>query len=86
MEENKTPKLGKYSTYPVKYIKKESNGLGSLREVEYTQLGISQRLFIATQITQGLLHRQPYGERIVVSELVEFAYDIADELLKQENI
>ena len=68
-------KLGQESAFP-----SVENDYDEGREYLTYQLGISKRLYIATQILTMLI-----GEYPNTKGDVEAAYQYADELLKQEN-
>ncbi len=54
---------------------------------QFSELGISKRYFTATMCMQGLLANSQFRKDVGGSpcELVKYAYEITDELLKQEE-
>ena len=49
--------------------------------------GISKRLYIATAAMQGLLANERLREKLYYKEkVVEYSYNVADELLRQEGL
>lgn len=51
----------------------------------YIQEGMSKRFYAACAAMQGILSGSPIGGLPDDTKIVKIAYDIADELLKQEN-
>ena len=47
--------------------------------------GISQRLFIATQIATGL-HAANVNEHSTINDIVSYSFQAADELIKQDKL
>lgn len=47
--------------------------------------GMSKRLYIATMAMQGIMASNECGVGHIPSTVAKWAYEIADEMLKQEN-
>jgi len=82
-----TKKLGQEPAFSGR-IEKQENINGIFKYVEHPQVGMSKRLYAACAAMQGILASYPHyemptqqGIKICVSK----AYELADELLKQEN-
>lgn len=72
---------GQDPAFPINVEQQDKYGC---REIE-SYLGISQRLYIATLIAQGFIAFRGSKGGIEEIDLVQTSYEIADELLKQEN-
>ncbi len=72
MENNK---LGQEPAYPIVETK----------NCESIELGMSKRFYAACAAMQGLLYLKHNENRILINSIVSTSYEIADELLKQEN-
>lgn len=82
-------KLGSESAFP--NVHSEHTGFDNIGNKEYSTFsegGMSKRLYIATKIAQGIFAgRNPntkYND-LNADLIVSRSYEIADELLKQEN-
>jgi hypothetical protein len=77
-------KLGQEPAFPIEYGEYNSTGLLCKRQ----DFGISKRLYIATFALQGFIAgRSPHVElkHIDKSLIVKYAFEYADEMLKQEQ-
>lgn len=57
-------------------------------EINFDPMGMSKRFYAATNAMQGLLstkNSDEHFDRILIKEIVTKSYEIADELLRQEN-
>ena len=91
MEDNKTPKLGTEPMYPCNLRKIGDNEYRiasekDMREGIYlsSTMGMSQRLYIATQIVKECVAN--YGTHFDIVSVTKWSYEITDELLRQENL
>jgi hypothetical protein len=78
-------KLGLEPAFPV-------DGIYAADAFRGNNTGISKRLYIATKIAQGLASNEKWAQTMCPDDFDEFkerlcsaSFDIADELLKQEN-
>ena len=79
--ENKE-KLGQESAFPIEY--QEFNSFGEFKRTEF---GMDKRFYAACAAVSGIMAnaRTEPIENFHFKNIVEDAYKIADELLKQEN-
>jgi len=64
----------------------QDHAFAAMTENEY-QRGLSKRLYIAIMAMQGLLASGIYAEKIAFNPILgKLSFEIADELLKQENL
>jgi hypothetical protein len=72
-------KLGQGTAFPFENVQMKIDGKG-------TQKGITQRYFTVCMIIQGLINNGTPWNEVDNKAIVEKAYKLTDELLKQENI
>lgn len=78
MSEN-TQKLGQEPAFPME----QHNERGELYNIHF---GMSKRFYAACAAMQGILSSNEIGIAHHPETVIKWAYSLADELLKQENI
>jgi len=81
-------KLGQEPAFPIEEMQKNVNDSGVSQMVPH--LGMSKRFYAACMAMQGLLANNPkvmHGnwELPIPALMVEYSFEIADELLEKEN-
>lgn len=80
-------KLGQEPALGFSYETKDFNNSYDPTSVPHKFNGMSKRLYIAIMAMQGLLASGIYAEKIAFNPILgKLSFEIADELLKQENL